>query len=133
MWDKPVQGRAPWWPHGMTNRAEAKAGVGYLMKYLSKLGQFHRFPKGMRLYGIGGLNADGKAVRSWINLPEWAKALYGVGELVKKSCGLVVRASGEILSSPFHVQLVPGGLRVRLVGQLVPRWFDGPYSALNHA
>lgn len=140
MWDRATacartsrnpRGRvAPFWPYGMTERAEARAGVGYLMKYLSKLGEFHRFPKGLRLYGIGGLQAEGRAVRSWINLPQWCKALHGVGEVMRAAGRLVVRATGEVLASPYRVRLVPGGLLVQLVGELAPRWFAGPYSAL---
>jgi hypothetical protein len=132
-WDRPCEGRPAFWAHGMTNTQPAVAGIGYLMKYLGKLGQFHRFPKGLRLYGIGGLNSDGKAVRGWINLPEWAKARHGVGELVRRSGRLVVRATGEILCSPFRVSLVPGGCVVRVVGEVLARWFDGPYSSLAAA
>lgn len=54
-WDRGNGHRCAFWQHGMTNTEKAKAGVGYLMKYLSKLGEFHRFPRGMRLYGIGEL------------------------------------------------------------------------------
>jgi len=132
-WDKSCEGRPAWWPHGMSNTEKARAGVGYLMKYLSKLGEFHRFPKGLRLYGIGGLTKQGQGVRSWINLPEWAKALHGVGELGRVAGRLVVRATGEILASPYSVRCVPGGLVVRVIGTIKARWFDGPYSSVNFA
>ncbi len=133
MWDKPNKGRAPFWSHGMTERDEARSGVGYLMKYLSKLGEFHRFPKGLRLYGIGGLNADGCAIRRWYNLPQWCKETYGVGDLARRAGRLVVQATGEILASPYCVELVPGGLRVRIVGEVPPkRWF-GAFSSVSFA
>ncbi|MES3000644.1 MAG: hypothetical protein V4787_08125 [Pseudomonadota bacterium] len=115
----------------MTNTQPAKAGVGYLMKYLSKLGQFTRFPKSLRLYGIGGLNVTARAIRSWLNLPEWAKRSYGVGELVRKSSGLVVRATGEILSSPYIVSILPGAILVRIVGDIPDQFHSGPYSTLH--
>lgn len=130
-WDKPRRKRAAFWPHGMSQTEPAKSGVGYLMKYLSKLGELTRFPKGLRLYGIGGLEAQGRAVRQWFNLPEWCKRAYGVGE-VMRSCGrLVVRATGEFLASPYVVSLVPGGLVVRQVAPIPDKWHHGAYSSVT--
>jgi hypothetical protein len=128
MWDTAAGRRRSFWPHGMTNTQPAKAGVGYLMKYLSKLGEFTCFPKGLRLYGIGGLNATARAVRCWLNLPEWAKRVHGVGDLVRKSGRLVVQATGEILKSPYIVSLMPGALIVRIVAAIPDRFHSGPYS-----
>ena len=125
-WDK--QG---WWPHGMTNTQVARAGVGYLMKYVSKLSPFHKFPKGMRLYGIGGLNEQARAIRSWHNLPQWVKQEHGVGDVTRRACGVVVRATGEILESPWVVLRGGGRLLLQLVGELPPRFADGPYSRLR--
>jgi hypothetical protein len=131
-WDRATpDGRPCFWPHGRTERDEARSGVGYLMKYLSKLGEFHRFPKGLRLYGIGGLDACGKSVRQWFNLPEWAKRLYGVGEVARSAGRLVVRATGEVLASPWTAELVPGGMLLRLTGSLAPRLHDGVYSRIG--
>ncbi len=127
-WDVMVGRRRAFWPHGMTNTQIAKAGVGYLMKYLSKLGEFSHFPKGLRLYGIGGLNAVARSVRTWINLPEWAKCSYGVGDLVRSSRGFMVQATGEILKSPYVVSLVPGGLIVRAIAPIPERFHSGAYS-----
>lgn len=133
-WDKPTktaklgQHRPPFWPHGMTNTQEAKAGVGYLMKYLSKLGELTQFPKGLRLYGIGGLNDQAKSVRQWFNLPQWAKNDYGVGELVRKAGGIVVRATGELLEPAFKLIKRDGWLEVLQVRPTSPRWADGAYS-----
>jgi len=130
-WDRQrTASGALWWPWGMSNRDKARAGVGYLMKYLSKLGELTRFPKGLRLYGIGGLSLVGRSVRTWLNLPEWAKRVFGVGEVVRKSCGLVVSSSGEVLASPYRLRLVPGGARVSLVGTVAPRFHDGAWSRL---
>lgn len=128
---KPSRRHAAFWPHGRTESEIARSGVGYLMKYLSKLGEFHRFPKGLRLYGIGGLNTDGRQVRSWFNLPEWAKRLHGVGEVSRSFGRLVVRATGEILQSPYSVSPVPGGLLVRLCRELPTRFHDGAYSSCD--
>lgn len=132
-WDVEAGRRLSFWPHGMTNTQIAKAGVGYLMKYLSKLGEFSHFPKGLRLYGIGGLNATARSVRSWLNLPEWAKRSYGVGDLVRKSGRLMVQATGEILSSPYLVSFVPGALIVRIIGTIPEQFHCGPYSTFDVA
>lgn len=121
---------ACWWPHGMTNVQVAKAGVGYLMKYLSKLGELTRFPKGLRLYGVGGLNKQGRAVRSWLNLPEWVKAAHGVGEVVRKKIGLVVKLTGEVLDPMYSVKLVGGvGLVITALRELPERFHAGAYSS----
>ena len=130
-WDVAVGRRCAFWPHGMTNTERAKAGIGYLMKYLSKLGEFTQFPKGLRLYGVGGLNAAARAIRTWLNLPEWAKRSYGVGDLVRKSGRLVVLSTGEILDSPYIVSLLPGAIVVRATEPIPPRFHSGPYSTLQ--
>lgn len=122
-WDK--QG---WWPHGMSNTQRAKTGVGYLMKYVSKLSPLHTFPAGMRLFGIGGLNVEARAIRTWHNLPRWAKDTCGVGEVTRRACGLVVRATGEILESPWVLFKGGGRLLLRAVAPLPERFADGPYS-----
>lgn len=138
MWDRrtvtPTGRRmACWWPHGMTNRQVAKAGVGYLMKYLSKLGELTRFPKGLRLYGIGGLNKQGRAVRSWFNLPEWVKREHGVGEVKRLPRGFLVLASGEILEPAFAVLRVPFGIVLRALRQLPEKFHSGAYSSISFA
>lgn len=137
-WDRPTRTpsgrhREAFWGHGMTNTEIAKSGVGYLMKYLSKLGELTRFPKGLRLYGIGGLCAQGRAVRSWLNLPEWVKVSHGVGEICRSAGALVVRATGEILPPAFSVRLVPSGLILTKLREIPARWFDGAYSSVSFA
>jgi hypothetical protein len=62
-----------WWPHGMTRIEVARAAVPYLLKYLSKdtsktLGEF---PKGARIYGIGGLDKTMRLARAWLRLPKF--------------------------------------------------------------
>lgn len=136
-WDRPTRKRGglrpAFWPHGMTNTQIAKAGVGYLMKYLSKLGELTIFPKGLRLYGIGGLDKAAKGVRSWLNLPEWVKRSFGVGEVVRRSGRLLVSATGEILEACYRVSLVPGRLIVHQLRELPPRFHDGAYSTFPRA
>lgn len=133
-WDMPhklASGKVkpPFWPHGMTNTEIAKSGVGYLMKYLSKLGELTRFPKGMRLYGVGGLCKVGRAVRAWYNLPEWIKRSHGVGDIKKVGNFFLVLATGEILEPAFKVMLVPSGLQIVPLRELPPRFHHGAYSS----
>ena len=139
-WDRsPTRRRAPFWPHGMTNTQVALSGVGYLMKYLSKLGELCRFPKGLRLYGIGGLSSDGRSVRTWFNLPQWAKAAHGVGDLVRQAGrGLVVRATGQVLPPVWRVLRVPSGLTLQKLREVDCRFgtdqvpvgsYPGAYSS----
>lgn len=127
-WDRSRAKRSAFWPHGMTNTQKAKAGVGYLMKYLSKLGELTRFPKGLRLYGIGGLTPQARTVRSWFNLPEWVKAEYGVGDVKRRASRYLVCATGELLPPAYEVRLVPSGLEVRPLRELATRFHDGAYS-----
>lgn len=128
-WDRRQGRRAAFWTHGMSETEPARSGVGYLMKYLSKLGELTRFPKGLRLYGIGGLTNEARAVRGWFNLPQWAKNGFGVGDLVRKSSGLVVRATGEILEAAYRVRIVPSGLVVQQLRPIPERFHDGAYSS----
>lgn len=130
-WDRANKRRKAFWSHGMTNTQQAKAGVGYLMKYLSKLGELTRFPKGLRLYGIGGLNQQGRSVRSWLNLPEWVKSSYGVGDVIRRKGALVVCATGEFLQPAFELLRVPHGFYLRPLRELPPRFHSGPYSTFQ--
>jgi hypothetical protein len=132
-WDKAFtssSGRSvgPFWSHGMTNTQVAKSGVGYLMKYLSKLGELTVFPPRLRLYGCGGLTSQARGVRCWYNLPEWAKRCYGVGELKRQGSRLVVLETGEILPPMYAVKGVPGGMVLTLLRPMPERWHDGAYS-----
>lgn len=130
-WDRTYGGKTALWPYGMTNTQVAYSGVGYLMKYLSKLGELTRFPKGLRLYGIGGLIEAGRAVRSWLNLPEWVKAEHGVGQVKRQGGRLVVRSTGEILEPAYKVHRVPSGLVLCALREVLPRFHSGPYSSLS--
>lgn len=136
-WDKPTTSRgrtvAPFWNHGMSNTQQAKSGVGYLMKYLSKLGELTIFPDGLRLYGVGGLNEEARAVRCWYNLPEWVKNLYGVGQVKRKRSRLIELETGEIIESLYRIQLIPGGLRLYLKRDYPERPENqvGAYSSLK--
>lgn len=117
----------------MTNTEVAKSGVGYLMKYLSKLGELTKFPKGIRLYGIGGLDLQARAVRTWFNLPEWAKVEYGVGELKRLGSRLCVLASGELLEPAYSCSLAGGSLVLKKLREIPERFHAGVYSSVSFA
>lgn len=127
----PMFDKQGWWPHGMTQRVIAKNAVGYLMKYLSKISPFHEFPKGVRLYGLGGLTQQARSICSWLNLPSWCKQRFGVGELKTVADRRVVRATGEILETLYRRVFQPSGMRLYPNGPLPARWADGPYSSLD--
>lgn len=101
------------------------------MKYMSKLGELTVFPKGLRLYGIGGLDDQAKQVRQWFNLPQWAKNLHGVGELVRAGSRLVVRATGELLQCPYACLKGREHLRLIQLFPVAPKWADGAYSSVS--
>lgn len=128
-WDKAGPGRGPFWPHGMTRTEVARDAVGYLMKYMSKIGGHHNYPKGARIYGIGGVDRDLASIRSWLNLPEWCKALHGVGEVVTRFGRRVVRETGEILASPWRRVFHRGRMFLCPSAALPQRWADGPFSS----
>lgn len=139
-WDKQTDKRSAFWPHGMTNTEVAKSGVGYLMKYLSKLGELTKFPKGLRLYGIGGLDPKARAVRAWYNLPGWAKLSHGVGQLARRSGGLCDLTTGELIPPVYRIKFAPGELLISRLRDSVTRFppglfppgqVPGAYSAIN--
>lgn len=81
-----------WWPHGMTNTKRARSPVGYLAKYASKAvrsigDEEHSFPRGLKVYGVGGLDKDQKQIRRFINLPAWLAERVGPHEPVKRITG----------------------------------------------
>ena len=133
-WDRPTRASRrevnPFWVMGSTNTQPAKAGVGYLMKYLSKMGKYHEFPAGCRTYGVGGLDVQGRQVRAWCRLPEWAKRLVGVGQFRRMRGGVVDLHSGEFHRCPYLVLVVNRHIFLDLVGEVAPRFHDGPYSIL---
>lgn len=100
----PSPDRAGWWKHGMTNVKRCTSPVGYLLKYASK-GSDGQFPKGLRLFGSGGLTAAGRAVRSWLCLPTWLheQIRTGFARVLRLPGGLwLVEATGELFRSPYE-------------------------------
>lgn len=133
-WDKPrrVKGKRtePFWPHGMSNTQACKAGVSYLMKYLSKMGELHAFPEGMRLYGVGGLDQDARSIRQWQNLPQWVKNDHGVGGVKRFGRQFVDMETGEVLAAMFRRRFVSGGVELIQLRDMPEKLYDhGPWCA----
>lgn len=128
MWDKGGRNYAPFWPHGMTNRQIARNAVGYLMKYMSKVGIHHEYPKHARIHGCGGLAPSDRATKAFFNFPVWLRQVVGVGESTVRSGRRVVRETGEILRSPFELVRKRGGMYLRAVREIPAIWVSGPWS-----
>jgi hypothetical protein len=109
--------RKPLWPHGMTRIEPARSGPAYIMKYTSKGSDEGRFPKGARLYGVGGFDTA-KRIAQWRALPAYIRDRTAVGEIVRraKGGGWLVRDSGEHIPSAWErrVQFGPGYCRIIL-------------------
>lgn len=121
-----------WWPHGFTRIEVARAAVPYLLKYLSKgagdtLGEF---PKGARIYGVGGLEHSLRRARRWLGLPRFVQARSDVGDQWKRADGGGwISPAGEHFPSEFRrVWLgVAYGLE-RVIDHGRPFDVSGPFS-----
>jgi hypothetical protein len=135
-WDRArkVKGKQPkpFWTHGTTNTQLLQHGVSYLMKYLSKMGEFHDFPDGLRLYGMGGLSPQARLIRQWQNLPLWVKCDHGVGDVKRAGSSWVDQETGEILPPMWRRRFVPGGVELFQLRPMPEKIFDhGPFSTLH--
>jgi len=105
----PKADKRGWWSHGMTRTEWAKNAVGYLAKYASK-GTDDVIPKGVRLYGVGGLTIGSRLNRAWWNLPTCVRHWGFPADLWRRCAGggWVSRRSGEWRQSLWSVSLVGG-------------------------
>jgi len=122
------------WSHGMTNRkAVRKSAFGYLMKYASKgIENDKKMPRGLRLYGCGGLSKNDKEVRKWKNFPTWLKNTAAVNEISIKNGKRVNRETGEIYQSPYKITIIDRELFLSQVSDLPKIWVDGPWSRVDY-
>jgi hypothetical protein len=99
----PKADKAGWWRHGMSQRVKATKAIGYLLKYASK-GDTGVFPRGLRLFGYGGLTSSGRAVRYWLTLPGWIhEKARSFQRITRLPGGLWVQENtGEIWRSPWE-------------------------------
>lgn len=130
----PKPDKRGWWLWGMTNITVARKAVPYLMKYLSKdtSKTFGTFPKGSRIYGVGGLG-DVRCVRRWLNYPSFIKCLADVNEKwVRVVGGGWADPAGELFKSEFEYCYVNGKACLRRVfshPKLIQPW--GAFSWLK--
>lgn len=101
-----------WWPHGSTNVQTAQSPIGYLVKYASKAtpGSLHDFPKGARLFGVGGLTSENREEVRYLRAPFWVRDLLpGTADIRKVTGGYVDKHTGEYIASPWRVWIDPAG------------------------
>jgi hypothetical protein len=124
-WDK-----RGWWPHGMTNTVKARNAVPYLLKYLSKGTTFGNFPKGARIYGIGGLEQSLRRSRSWLNRPTFVQGNASIDDQWRRAQGGGwLDHNGTFWRSEFRATAV-GPHRAAIRVHTHPRSIDvsGPFS-----
>jgi hypothetical protein len=121
-----------WWPYGMTQRIVCTSAIGYLLSYLKKdkASEFARFPKGVRSYGVGGLEPGMRRARAWLALPGFVQARASVGDVWRRVTGGGWRSpDGSVWPSEFVRTVVgdaPALIRVRDHGR--PFVASGPFS-----
>lgn len=131
----PKADKRGWWPHGMTNSLRATKPVGYLMKYVSKTQPdgVQGFPKGCRLYGMGGLGETGRRIKRWNFWPGYMKNNCSINDRFKRRVGggFINKETGQVFLSEF-APLTPDFcwfIRVRRHERLFPA--DGAFSWIS--
>ncbi len=109
-----------WWPHGSTNIEKVEKPIGYMIKYLSKTqDEIHRYVKGQRTHGSGGLDDIDKIERRWWLSPSYVRQHWpDKADDVRPATGggWVARRTGEWIDSQWEfVCFVP------LVGAVIRR------------
>lgn len=120
-----------WWPHGMTNLRRVKHGGAegvcrYIAKYASKCGatEAMHYPKGARINGDGGLNADARQELRYWQSPYWVRDELGASADIRRTVGgWVNKNTGHMIVSPWIVWVDGAGRlwaqRKRPVGPVV--------------
>jgi len=76
------------WEHGWSRIEKMRSrGVGYLLKYARKGSVRLPFPRGLRLYGFGGLDGDQRDKANWHCLPRYQRERCEWFEAVRKCAG----------------------------------------------
>lgn len=80
----PKPDKQGWWKHGWTQVKWARKPAGYLIKYASKgIDSIHSFPKGCRIYGVGGDTGH----LGFFRAPNWMRQWMEPGDKVLKKQG----------------------------------------------
>jgi len=108
----PKSDKRGWWTHGLTRTEQVFAPIKYATKYSSKgTTEAERFPKGARLFGVGGLAPDQRLERTWWNMPRWVREQCRIEDRPYRRVGggVVLRKNARLLSSPWVVHSVSDG------------------------
>lgn len=101
----------PHWPNGWSEIAWARKAAGYLAKYTSK-GQDvgdPPFPRGIRISGTGGHDAEGKRENRWWRAPSEARSTLGLAADIRRITGGRFDAlTGLFWESPWVFLLIEG-------------------------
>lgn len=100
----PKMDEAGWWSHGSTNVCWARKAVGYVVKYASKAcASTAPFPKGLRLYGIGGtIELERVELRYW-RAPKFAREFLGrFADIRKVKGGYECKLTSVFCPSPWE-------------------------------
>jgi hypothetical protein len=91
-----------WWPWGST-WVESCRSVKAWGRYMAKFDCTALLPKGVRLYGYGGLDEDGKLAVSRAALPRWLLAVLPGGHRARRhpGGGWANLTTGEVYCSPY--------------------------------
>jgi len=101
----PKPDKRGWWTHGSTEIQWARKAIGYLAKYASKLTQKERaFPRGLRIAGAGGLDADSRTECRWWKLPAYVRSVFALCESPARASGggFVSGVTGEWLAARYR-------------------------------
>jgi hypothetical protein len=79
----PLPDKQGWWPHGMTQAIYAHSPVGYIAKYAAK-DTGPGLPKGARIWGHCGLDAEGKFEVARALAPRWLKRIVSPQAQLKR-------------------------------------------------
>jgi len=108
----PKPDKKGFWPHGWSQRDVAK-GMGqragfYCAKYISKgERQGHKYPRGCRVFGFGGLDQLGRRSMAYESSPAWFRgAVKWIGQKVRRVGSVIFSGEGA------DVQAVPSPWRL---------------------
>lgn len=105
----PLADERGWWPHGMTRTERARRPVGYMVKYTSKAEtpqHDHHYPRGARIYGLGGGGVGERLASHRASLPAWLALQLQRGTRVRRivAAGWLEVETGALYRSPYGVR-----------------------------
>ncbi|MGJ7531414.1 rolling circle replication-associated protein [Variovorax sp. GB1P17] len=128
----PPADKRGWWPHGFTNTEKGYSPVAYLMSYAKKANSKNvgGFPRGSRLYAVGGLDAPGAAIKRWVLWPAYVQGNAAITDRFRpaEGGGYINAETGQFLESEFAP--TGGGFSRFIRVRTTPRQIDasGPFS-----